>query len=129
MIRVTREQLIASERGLSVLANAKLPISVSYRINKIIQQVARELQETEKIRQEILQKYAEHNEAGEMVVNKDNNSIQIKPESKEDFAKEITVLFSEICELTGDPIYVNLLDSVTMSSQDIASIEPFLIVE
>ena len=56
MIQVTREQLIASEKGLSILSTAKLPIGLAYRINRIIKQVAIELQETETIRQEIIQK-------------------------------------------------------------------------
>ena len=49
MISITREQLLRGKGGksLGVLANAKMPIGVAYRINKIIKQAAEELQETE----------------------------------------------------------------------------------
>lgn len=64
MIRVTREQLMLSERGLSILANAKMPIGVSFKLNKLIKQITEELKETEKVRQEILQKYGKKDGEG-----------------------------------------------------------------
>lgn len=126
MIRVTREQLLNSERGLMTLSSAKLPIATAYRVNKLIKQVGEELQEVEKIRMEILEKYASRDSEGEMVTNSKTNFVAIDPERQEDFNKEIVLLFSEECELSGDPINVDLLDSISMSSQEIASIEPFL---
>lgn len=126
MIRVTREQLLNSERGLMTLSSAKLPIATAYRVNKLIKQVGEELQEVEKIRMEILEKYASRDSEGEMITNSKTNFVAIDPEKQEDFNKEIVLLFSEECELSGDPINVDLLDSISMSSQEIASIEPFL---
>ena len=129
MIRVTREQLMASERGLSVLAAAKLPISVSYKVNKIIGQIAKEMQETEKIRQEILQKYAKRDDSGEMIIHPETRQVEIEAEQRVAFANEISVLFNDVCELTGEPIDVKLLGNIEISSQEIGSIEPFLILE
>lgn len=126
MIRVTREQLIASEKGLSILSTAKLPVGLAYRINRIIKQVANELQETESIRQEIIQKYAKHDEDGNVIVDKVTNYVEFDNDSRIEFGKEITILFNEICEINGEPIDACMLDSVFMTPQDIESITPFL---
>lgn len=124
MINITREQLRRGEKSLEVLANAKMPIGVAYRINKIIKQVAEELQETEKIRLEIINKYGKKDENGGLII--DENSGIVEIEDRATFNKEIALLFAEVCEFSGEPIDVKLLENISMSSQEISAIEPFL---
>lgn len=124
MISITREQLLMGKESLGVLANAKMPIGVAYRINKIIKQAAEELQETEKIRREIINKYGKKDENGELIVDKNNGTFEI--EDRAAFSKEVALLFAEVCEFSGEPIDVKLLDNISMSSQEISAIEPFL---
>lgn len=126
MISITREQLLRGEKSLEVLANAKMPIGTAYRINKIIKQAAEELQETEKIRHEIIKKYGKKDENGELIIDKNNNTIEIEEKNRATFNKEMTLLFAEVCEFSGEPIDVNLLENISMSSQEISAIEPFL---
>ena len=124
MISITREQLLMGEKSLGVLANAKMPIGIAYRINKIIKQAAEELQETEKIRREIINKYGKKDENGELIVDKNNGIVEI--EDRATFNKEVALLFAEVCEFSGEPIDVELLENISMSSQEISAIEPFL---
>ena len=124
MISITREQLLMGKESLGVLANAKMPIGVAYRINKIVKQANEELQETEKIRREIINKYGKKDENGELIVDKNNGTFEI--EDRAAFNKEVALLFAEVCEFSGEPIDVKLLDNISMSSQEISAIEPFL---
>lgn len=124
MINITREQLLMGKESLGVLANAKMPIGVAYRINKIVKQANEELQETEKIRLEIVNKYGKKDENGELIVDKNNGIVEI--EDRATFDKEIALLFAEVCEFSGEPIDVELLENISMSSQEISAIEPFL---
>lgn len=126
MIRVTREQLLISERGLSVLSGEKLPISVAFKLNGIIKQVAEKLQETEQVRQDIIAKYADKDEAGETIVDKETNMVHFSDENRDKFQSEMETLFSDICEISGDPIDVELLGDVSISLADLSTIEPFL---
>lgn len=126
MIKATREQFLVSEKGLTILAKAQLPIGLAYRVNRIIKQVADLLNETESVRQEILDKYGERQEDGTLKVDESTGFIQVAEDQREAFTEEITILFAEHCEITGDPIDINLLSAVSMSPQEIGSIEPFL---
>ena len=127
MISITREQLLRGKESLGVLANAKMPIGVAYRINKIIKEAAEELQETEKIRREIINKYGKKDENGELIVDENNGTFEI--EDRATFDKEIALLFAEVCEFSGEPIDIELLENISMSSQEISAIEPFLKLE
>ena len=129
MIKITREQLLRGENSLGVLANAKMPIGVAYRINKIIKEAAEELQETEKIRREIINKYGKKDENGELIVDKNSNMVEIEDKDRATFDKEIALLFAEVCEFSGEPIDIELLENISMSSQEISAIEPFLKLE
>lgn len=129
MISITREQLLMGEKSLGVLASAKMPIGTAYRINKIIKQAAEEFQETEKIRREIVNKYGKKDENGELIVDKSNNMVEIEDENRAAFNKEVALLFAEVCEFSGEPIDVELLENISMSSQEISAIEPFLKLE
>ena len=104
-----------------------MPIGVAYRINKIVKQAAEELQETEKIRREIINKYGKKDENGELIVDKNNGTFEI--EDRAAFNKEVALLFTEVCEFSGEPIDVELLENISMSSQEISAIEPFLKLE
>ena len=124
MINITRKQLLIGKESLGVLANAKMPIGVAYRINKIVKQANEELQETEKIRLEIINKYGKKDENGELIVDENNGTFEI--EDRATFDKEIALLFAEVCEFSGEPIDIELLENISMSSQEISAIEPFL---
>ena len=124
MINITREQLLMGKESLGVLANAKMPIGVAYRINKIVKQANEELQETEKIRREIINKYGKKDENGELIVDENSGTVEI--EDRATFNKEVALLFAEVCEFSGEPIDVELLENISMSSQEISAIEPFL---
>ena len=124
MINITRKQLLIGKESLGVLANAKMPIGVAYRINKIVKQANEELQETEKIRREIINKYGKKDENGELIVDENNGTFEI--EDRATFDKEIALLFAEVCEFSGEPIDIELLENISMSSQEISAIEPFL---
>jgi ribose 5-phosphate isomerase len=127
MINITRKQLLIGKESLGVLANAKMPIGVAYRINKIVKQANEELQETEKIRREIINKYGKKDENGELIVDENNGTFEI--EDRATFDKEIALLFAEVCEFSGEPIDIELLENISMSSQEISAIEPFLKLE
>ena len=129
MISITREQLLIGERSLGVLASAKMPIGIAYRINKILKQAAEELQETEKIRREIIDKYGKKDENGELIVDKNSGMVEIEDKDRATFNKEVALLFAEVCEFSGEPIDVDLLENISMSSQEISAIEPFLKLE
>ena len=129
MIRVTRGDILDSQNGFNAIMKTQLPITTAYRINRIAKQVEAEFQETQQIRHSILEKYAQRNENGEIASDPKTGYALIVPEQVEIFRQEIAQLMSEFCEIPGDAIEIGLLGDIAMSAQELASIEPFLIME
>lgn len=78
MIKVTMDQIIAFRNNGDFFSDVTLPLKGAYKLNKIKKAVEKEGEfYTEKF-QEIVEKYAKHDENGELVFSEDGNQIMIK---------------------------------------------------
>ena len=78
MVKVTMDQIIAFRNNGDFFADTTLPLKGAYKLNKIKKAVEKEGEfYTEKF-QEIVEKYARHDENGEIVFSDDGNQIMIK---------------------------------------------------
>ena len=78
MIKVTMDQIIAFKNNGDFFSDVTLPLKGAYKLNKIKKAVEKEGEfYTEKF-QEIVEKYAKHDENGELVFSEDGNQIMIK---------------------------------------------------
>ena len=78
MVKVTMDQIIAFRNNGDFFADTTLPLKGAYKLNKIKKAVEKEGEfYTEKF-QEIVEKYARHNDDGSIVFSDDGNQIIIK---------------------------------------------------
>ena len=78
MANVTMDQIIAFRNNGDFFANATLPLKGAYKLNKIKKAVEKEGEfYTEKF-QEIVDKYAKHDDEGNLVFSEDGNQIMIQ---------------------------------------------------
>ena len=78
MVNVTMDQIIAFRNNGDFFANATLPLKGAYKLNKIKKAVEKEGEfYTEKF-QEIVDKYAKHDDEGNLVFSEDGNQIMIQ---------------------------------------------------
>ena len=78
MVNVTMDQIIAFRNNGDFFAEATLPLKGAYKLNKIKKAVEKESEfYTEKF-QEIVDKYAKHDDNGNLVYSEDGNQIMIK---------------------------------------------------
>lgn len=78
MIKVTMDQIIAFRNNGDFFSNATLPLKGAYKLNKIKKAVEKEGEfYTEKF-QEIVEKYAKHDDDGQLVFSEDGSQIMIK---------------------------------------------------
>ena len=78
MVKVTMDQIIAFRNNGDFFNGATLPLKGAYKLNKIKKAIEKESEfYTEKF-QEIVEKYAKHNDNGEVVFSDDGNQIMIK---------------------------------------------------
>ena len=78
MIKVTMDQIIAFRNNGDFFSNTTLPLKGAYKLNKIKKAVEKEGEfYTEKF-QEIVEKYAKHDDDGQLVFSEDGSQIMIK---------------------------------------------------
>ena len=99
----------------------------SFMISRVLRALNTETESFNKTREEVLKKYAETDDAGEMIVSEGN--VKIRDGEMEAFQKEINELLYAELDLDVKPIPVDWLDDVKLTPQEMIVLEPFISME
>ncbi len=101
-MKVTIKDLLDSKSGfVELLENKDLPVLVSYRINKLIDEVNSELEQFEKQKNELIKKYGE-----EKTVEGKDPIVEVKTENIEKYFKDVDQLVNEEIILKYEPFNI-----------------------
>ena len=128
MIKVSFDVIINSQRPLQTLMAAQLPIAISYRLSRAVKQINAELKEFYASHKILLEKYGEHDEQGQLIIDRENNSIPINSEYQAIFQEEMSKLLAVEISIDIEPINLLELTNVNISAQELYWLEKFLIV-
>lgn len=78
MVNVTMDQIIAFRNNGDFFSNATLPLKGAYKLNKIKKAIEKESEFYQEKFQEIVDKYAKHDDDNNIVFSEDGNQIMIK---------------------------------------------------
>jgi hypothetical protein len=94
-VKLTIRQLLSGYEVLGKLATANLPVVTSYRLNKLFRRIPGELEEYERARISLVEKYAEV-----PVEPEDESKIRkVAPENQEKFREELDLVLDEVVEI------------------------------
>lgn len=99
----------------------------SFMISRVLRALNTETKSFNKIREEVLKKYAETDDVGEMIVSEGN--VKIRDGEMETFQKEINELLYAELDIDVKPIPVDWLDDVKLTPQEMLILEPFISME
>lgn len=99
----------------------------SFMISRVLRALNTETESFNKTREEVLKKYAETDETGEMIVSEGN--VKIRDGEMEAFQKEINELLYAELDVDVKPIPVDWLDDVKLTPQEMIVLEPFISME
>lgn len=99
----------------------------SFMISRVLRALNTETESFNKTREEVLKKYAEIDDAGEMIVFEGN--VKIRDGEMEAFQKEINELLYAELDVNVKPIPVDWLDDVKLTPQEMIVLEPFISME
>lgn len=120
--KLTNERIVNTINVLGRLNDTALPIKVAYAVSKNIDKIERELKAYNTEKSKLLDKYAEKNENGEIII--ENGHFKIKEECAENWNREIR----ELLDIENDvEIHMIQLDYLLNSNCDIAPSEFSLI--
>lgn len=112
-MKTTVGQLRNSQQSLNDLLSAEMKVSTAYKVSKIVNDVSQEVEESEKFRTQLVERYGKQNE--------EDGVTYVPEENREDFTKELQELFEQEVELDHKPIAVDELKRSDGSEIDIDS--------
>ena len=103
----------------------KLPVSVSYKIYKLMRALEEEQKFFEERRQEIINQYGEHDENGQLKIS-EQGFVQIPEAVRLEAQEKLNELADIDVELPNIAFTIEELEGINLSVQDIAILEPLL---
>ena len=116
--KLTVGEIVSSSQVLQIIANTKMPVKTSYRLNKMLRKVSKEVEIYEEERKKIFDELGE--EIGE------EGTLQI-PKDKMDEATELfEELVSEEIEVELPEVTLEHLSSMELTPLELGALEPLL---
>ncbi len=114
----TLGEVFGLTRNLQKLTDKELPIKVSYSLLKLLQGCSVEMETLEKARVKLVEKFTGEKEEGK--------ELQVLDENKEKFQKEFTILLSEKVEIKFEPILIDDLGDISLSTKDLIPLQKII---
>ncbi len=112
-MKVKLGQIYNSVGVLAKLLDTEIPVSLSYKLMKLINNLNTELKQVEEQRIKLVKKYS----------SSDKESV-VSDESKDEFLKEFSVLLEEEVDIAWESVNLqNYGDSIKMSINDLTKVE------
>lgn len=125
MIKVTIEQVLKINPILSKLATQSYAGRVAFALARLAREVAKEVEVFDNTRMELVKKYADKDEGGEVIVN-ENGNVHITDENLACCNKELNeVLVTEI-ELNANKMPIGWFENIELTIEEALALEVFV---
>lgn len=125
MITVKISNLLNSTEVLQKLSKTQLKAKTAWQVSKVLKLAEEEMQTFNDTRMEVLKKYAEKDENGELITD-ENNNCKIIPEKISEFNDELTELLDNEIELNVNKINIDDLGDIDFTPAEMNALEAFI---
>ena len=125
MITVKLEEIVNGAEALKVLANKSLKGKTAYRVSRLLRELEKEFSLFNDTRGELIKKYGEKDENGELKVN-ENSEYTIAPENIQAFYNEINEILGNEVEINGNKIPLAEIGELDFTPNEMIALEPFI---
>lgn len=127
MITVTMEQIIDFRNSEDVFGGMNLPLKSAYKLNKIRKAIEKESDFYGEKFQEILDKYAQKDENGELVFSDNGDQILIKDDMIEECNKELSDLQNLEIQIENYNLTIeDFGEDIECTPDDLETLMPFI---
>lgn len=127
MIKVTMGQILTANQIFTKLINDTYTGRAAFTIARLVREVTKETESFEKARMEIIRRYGDKDENGELVLNEGN--VHIPEENISKCNQELNDVLSAELEINAEPIDMQWLEKVELSLNEALALEPFMKTE
>ncbi len=112
-MKIALSEVVNSVDGLKALLDTKLPIQVSYRISKLVNNgIERELKSFNEARNKLITEFGTSNE---------DETVSVKPEKMSEYISKLNDLLSEQVELDWTPLSIEDFGDAVMEPKNLPS--------
>ena len=125
MIKVKISDLINSTETLQKLSQKDFKAKLAWSIARLLKAAEAEIQEFNTARMNLIKKYGEKDENGELITD-DKGNCKIENDVLTEFSEELNELINTDVEINANKIDIELLTDIDFTPSDMAILEPFV---
>lgn len=125
MITVKMSDIINNTEMLQKVAKMPLKAKLAWQVARLLKALDAEVQQFNETRMQLINKYGEKNENGELVTDEGGN-CKIVPENTSEFSNELTELVNAEIEVNANRIPIDSLGDLDFTPSEMTSLEPFI---
>lgn len=124
MIKVTMSDVLSIEKVLTKLVNYSLTGKRAFALARLTREIDKEIATFENIRIDLIRKYADKDENGEVIVNGEN--VHLSEESVQLCNQELKESLAQEIELNVAPLKYEWFDDIELTINEASLFEPFM---
>ena len=124
MINVTVRNIIESVPIFRRITSETFNMGAAYKIARLIRELDNEYELFEKARADLINKYGEKDEEGNL--KEQDGKVSLKPDCIKDFNEAVQDILNNKVEINAEPIEIEYLSEIKISPTDIILIMPFI---
>ena len=125
MISVKISDLLNSTETLQKLSQKDFKAKLAWTIARLLKSAEGEIQSFNDTRMNLIKKYGEKDENGELITD-DKGNCKIENNSMDEFSKELNELIDTTVEINANKIKMELLEDLDFTPSDMVILEPFV---
>lgn len=125
MIKVKISSLLNSTEALQKLAGTDLKAKLAWQVARLLKAAEAELQSFNEARTNLIKKYGEKDENGELITD-ENGNCKITPDFIDTFSNELNELIDSEVEISANKISINDLDNTNFTPSEMTLLEDFI---
>lgn len=125
MIQLKMNDLLNSTETLQKLSQKELKAKLALSIARLLKEAEREMQNFNEVRMNLIKKYGEKDENGELITDEKGN-CKILNDNTADFSKELNDLIETEIEINANKLKLDDLETLDFTPSDMVSLEPFI---
>lgn len=125
MIKIKLGELVNSTEVLQKLSQTELKAKLSWSVTKLLKAADKEMQDFNEARMNLIQKYGEKDENGELITD-ENKNCKIPEAGLQEFSAELNELVETEIEINVNPLNIDDLEDKEFTPAEMAILEPFI---
>ena len=123
MIKATLAEIVSAVPALEAISQRSFNGVNAFKIARLIRELNKEVELFNQERRNLIEKYCERDDNGEMVT--EDGNIRLQEAYIDNYNNTLQVMLDSEIEINASPLKIEALEDITLTPQQALSLEPF----